>query len=86
MWMAIEYSYKLIKLGQKNEFKFLCKLGWFLQRQSHIAYAYKYAGADLGFSERGANHSSGSLKQGVWGAQPPRSYRMFCFMKYRNAI
>ena len=36
-------------------------------------------------SERGANHSSGSLKQGVWGAQPPRSYRIFCFMKYRNA-
>ena len=32
------------------------------------------AGADLGFSERGDNHSSGSLKQGVWGAQPPRSY------------
>ena len=23
------------------------------------------AGADLGFSDRGANHSSGSLKQGV---------------------
>ena len=44
------------------------------------------SGADLGFSERGANYSSGSLKQGVWGAQPPRSYRMFCFMKYRNAI
>ena len=36
-------------------------------------------------SERGANHSSGSLKQGVWGAQPPRIYRIFCFMKYRNA-
>ena len=43
------------------------------------------SGADLGFSGRGANHSSGSLKQGVWGAQPPRSYRIFCFMKYRNA-
>ena len=28
-------------------------------------------GADLGFSDRGANHSSGSLKQGDWGAQPP---------------
>ena len=39
-------------------------------------------GADL---ERGANHSSGSLKQGVWGAVPPRSYRIFCFMKHRNA-
>ena len=44
-----------------------------------------HAGADLGFSERGANDSSGSLKQGVWGVQPPRSYRIFCFMKYRNA-
>ena len=26
-------------------------------------------GADLGFSQRGANHSSGSLEQGVW--EPP---------------
>ena len=33
--MAIEYSYKL---GQTNEFKFLCEHGWFLQRQSHITY------------------------------------------------
>ena len=33
MWIAIEYSYKL---GQKNEFKFWCELGWFLQRQSHL--------------------------------------------------
>ena len=33
MWIAIEYSYKL---GQKNEFKFWCELGWFLQIQSHI--------------------------------------------------
>ena len=32
VWIAIECSYKL---GQKHEFKFLCKLGWFLQRQSH---------------------------------------------------
>ena len=27
-------------------------------------------GMDLGFSERGVNHSSGSLKQGVWGHSP----------------
>ena len=33
VWIAIEYNYKL---GQKNEFKFWCELGWFLQRQSHI--------------------------------------------------
>ena len=33
MWIAIEYSYKL---GQKNELKFLCELGWFSQRQLHI--------------------------------------------------
>ena len=32
VWIAIEYSYKL---GQKYEFKFLCELGWFSQRQSH---------------------------------------------------
>ena len=24
------------KLGQKNEFQFLCELGWFLHGQSHI--------------------------------------------------
>ena len=35
VWIAIEYSYKL---GQKmNPFKFLCELGWFSQRQSHIS-------------------------------------------------
>ena len=33
VWIAIEYSYKL---GQKNQFKILCELGWFSQRQSHI--------------------------------------------------
>ena len=33
--------------------------------------AADYPGADLGFSERGAKHSSGSLKQGVWGGSPP---------------
>ena len=38
VWIAIEYSYKL---GQKNEFKFWCELGWFLQRQSHIIYVLK---------------------------------------------
>ena len=26
-----------IAIGPKNEFKFLCELGWFLQRQSHMA-------------------------------------------------
>ena len=34
-------------------------------------------GADLGFSERGANHSSGSLKQGVWGHSPPEAIGYF---------
>ena len=33
VWIAIEYSYKL---DQKNEIKFWCELGWFLQRQSHF--------------------------------------------------
>ena len=33
VWIAIEYSYKL---GQKNEFKFWCELGWFLLRQSQL--------------------------------------------------
>ena len=51
----------------------------------NLYFVAMVAGADLGFLRGGANHSSGSLKQGVWGAQPPRSYRIFCFMKYRNA-
>ena len=46
---------------------------------THTTYIHIYtSGADLGFSERGANHSRGSLKQGVWGAQ---HYRIFCFQK-----
>ena len=36
-------------------------------------------GADPGFSKGGSEHRSGSLKQGVWGAQPPRSYRVLHF-------
>ena len=32
--------------------------------------------ADLGFSERGAKHNSGSLKQGVWGCSLPEA--LFC--------
>ena len=42
------------------------------------------SGVDLGLCERGAKHGSGSLKQGIWGAVPPRNYRIFCFVKYRN--
>ena len=49
------------------------------------------AGADPGFSEGGvrirdesrmggANPSIVSLKQGVWGAQPPRSNGLFAFV------
>ena len=44
-----------------------------------------FSGADLGFFEGGVNHGSGSLKQVVWGAQPFRSYRVFCFVKCKNA-
>ena len=44
VWIAIEYSYKL---GQKNEFKFLCELGWFSQRQSHIAVKLSYLHVSL---------------------------------------
>ena len=45
-------------------------------------------GADPGFSERGSEHRGVSLKQGVWGAVTPRSYRVFCYyntkiMRYR---
>ena len=50
-----------------------------------VLVVYILSGANLGFLRGGANHSSGSLRKGVWGAQPPRSYRIFCFMKYRNA-
>ena len=49
-----------------------------------LAHSAESAEADLGFSERGANHSSGSLKQGVWGAVPPRSYRIFLFYEVQK--
>ena len=38
-----------------------------------------HSGADPGFWEGGSEHRGGSLKQGVWGAQPPRSYWVFPF-------
>ena len=38
------------------------------------------AGADPGFCEGGSEHIGGSLKQGVWGAQPPKSYRVFSIL------
>ena len=34
-------------------------------------------GADLGSSERGANHNSGSLKQGSGGHRPPEAIGYF---------
>ena len=37
------------------------------------------SGADVGFLREGAKPSSGSLMQGVWGAQPHKSYRLFGF-------
>ena len=61
--------------------------GRFSQRWSHIMKSIP--GADPGFSEGGsesgvdieggANPSIVSLKQGVWGAQPLRSYGVFNF-------
>ena len=38
-----------------------------------------HSGADLGFTERNTL-SIESLKQGVWGVQPLRSYRVFNFV------
>ena len=43
-----------------------------LKYSAHVCIAIIATGADLGFSERGANHSSGSLKQGVWGCSPQK--------------
>ena len=37
------------------------------------------AGVIQDFGKGGSEHRGGSLKQGVWGAQPPRSYRLFPF-------
>ena len=51
MQVANECSYSY-KLGQKNEFKFWCKLGWFLHGQSHIAVVHRLAGytaAEFGY-------------------------------------
>ena len=30
------------------------------------------SGVDPGVFDRGLNHNGGSLKKGVWGAQPPQ--------------
>ena len=38
---------------------------------------YSSPGADPRVSERASKHRGVSLKQGVWGAMPPRSYRVF---------
>ena len=54
VWIAIEYSYKL---GQKNEFKFWCELGWFLQRQSHIIPCNSFL--TLTEEDSDINHGSG---------------------------
>ena len=35
MWIAIEY------ISCAKKMKFLCELGWFLQRQSHISYGQR---------------------------------------------
>ena len=47
-----------------------------------LAYSYvvtlKSGSNPRGGSESRANHSSGSLKQGIRGAQLPRSYRILC--------
>ena len=42
------------------------------------------SGADPGFWEGGSEHRGGSLKQGVWGVQPPRSYRVFPFIALKS--
>jgi len=36
-------------------------------------------GADLGFAKGGTNLGIVSVKQGIWGTAPPRSYRVFNF-------
>ena len=42
---------------------------------------YSWVDADLGFTKR-STLSIESLKQGIWGAQPLRSYRVFSFVSY----
>ena len=36
-------------------------------------------GADAGFCERGSENRGRFLKQGIWGTQPPRIYKVFHF-------
>ena len=45
-----------------------------------------YPGADLGFSEGGAKPSSGSLKQGVWGAAPPEAIGYLVFLVSKSKV
>ena len=44
------------------------------------------AGADLGFSKGGAKPKSGSLKQGVWGAQPPEAIGYLVFEVSKSEV
>ena len=41
--------------------------------------SWVHAGADLGFPEEEAKPSSGSLKQGFWGAVPPEAIGCWVF-------
>ena len=46
----------------------------------YIQYIYIYRGGSMqDFLRGGSEHRGVSLKQGVWGAQPPRSYRVFYY-------
>ena len=47
-----------------------------------IVFYMTCTGVDPGFSERGSEHISVSLMQGIWGAQPQppeAQYRVFCY-------
>ena len=86
----MKYKYKLnsnagaaviiIQMAGSN-FLELYSNNFFILHTIRVSVKLLHSGADLGFTER-ASLSIESLKQGVWGAQPLRSYRVFNFVQY----
>ena len=65
--IIVKYSYVSYVVITKAIETLACNIG----QAEILTYIHK------GGSRRGANHSSGSLKQGVWGAAPPEGIGYF---------
>ena len=82
-----EYYLWLVYIGYAINSSSIAKQHILTTSMNYIESNTIIPGADLRFSERGDKHSSGSLKQGSGDAAPQKlyNYRIFCFVKYRNA-